>query len=56
MNNPLPIATLFGGIFGFMAIALSDLVVMERTSTRVGHGESKADISNQPNYLEKHSY
>ncbi|HEY9770633.1 MAG TPA: MAPEG family protein [Coleofasciculaceae cyanobacterium] len=53
MNNTLPIATFFGGIFGFMAIALSYLVVMERTSTRVWHGESKADISNQPNYLEK---
>lgn len=52
MNYPLPISTLFGGIFGFMAIALSSIVVIERTSNRVWHGESKADIANQPNYLE----
>jgi hypothetical protein len=26
---------------------------MERISIRVWHGESKADVSNQPNYLEK---
>lgn len=52
MNNPLPISTLFAGIFGFMAIALSYIVVMERTSNRVWHGESQADVSNQPNYLE----
>ena len=36
-----------------MAIALSSIVVIERTSNRVWHGESKADIVNQPNYLEK---
>ena len=53
MNNYLPISTLFGGIFGFMAIALSYVVVIERTSNKVWHGESKADVSNQPNYLEK---
>ena len=53
MNNYLPISTLFGGIFGFMAIALSSIVVIERTSNRVWHGESQVDISNQPNYLEK---
>lgn len=53
MNNYLPISTLFAGIFGFMAIALSYIVVIERTSNRVWHGESKVDVSNQPNYLEK---
>ena len=53
MNISLPISSLFGGIFGFMAIALSYNVVIERTSNRVWHGESKADIANQPNYLEK---
>lgn len=52
MNNPLPISTLFGGILGLMAIALSYIVVMERTKNRVWHGESQTDVSNQPNYLE----
>ena len=52
MDNFLPISTLFGGILGLMAIALSYIVVMERTSNRVWHGESSADVSNQPNYLE----
>ena len=52
MNNPVPISTLFIGLNGFIAFALSYIVVMERTSTRVWHGESKADASNQPNYLE----
>ena len=52
MNYPLPISTLFVGILGLMAIALSYIVAIERTSNRVWHGESKADVSNQPNYLE----
>jgi uncharacterized protein len=52
MNNPVPISTLFIGLNGFIAFVLSYIVVMERTSTRVWHGESKADASNQPNYLE----
>ena len=53
MNNSLPISTLFAGIFGFMAIALSYIVVIERTRNRVWHGESRVDASNEPNYLEK---
>ena len=53
MNNSLPISTFFAGILGFMAIALSYIVAMERTSNRVWHGESQADVSNQPNYLEQ---
>ena len=53
MNNSLPISTLFAGIFGLIAIALSYIVAMERTRNRVWHGESSADISNQPNYLEQ---
>ena len=53
MNNSLPIFTLFAGILRFMAIALSYIVAMERTRNRVWHGESPADVSNQPNYLEK---
>jgi uncharacterized protein len=52
MNNPVPISTLFTGLNGFIAFTLSYIVVMERTSTRVWHGESKADVSNQQNYLE----
>jgi uncharacterized protein len=52
MSNPIPISTLFIGFNGFIAFALSYIVVMERTSTRVWHGESQADASNQPNYLE----
>lgn len=55
MNNPAPISTLFIGLNGLIALALSYIVVMERTRTRVWHGESKADISNQPNYLENPS-
>ncbi|WP_231510273.1 MAPEG family protein [Fischerella sp. PCC 9605] len=53
MNNPVPISTLFIGLNGFVAFALSYIVVMERISTRVWHGESKADVSNQANYLDK---
>lgn len=52
MNNPVPISTLFIGLNGFIAFVLSYVVVMERASTRVWHGESKADASNQPDYLE----
>jgi uncharacterized protein len=55
MNNPVPISTLFIGLNGFIAFALSYIVVMERTSTRVWHGESSVDVSTQPNYLEKPS-
>ncbi len=53
MHTPVPISTLFLGINGFVAIALSYIVVMERTRTRVWHGESKTDVTNQPNYLEQ---
>lgn len=52
MNNPVPISTLFVGLNGLIAFALSYIVVMERTRTRVWHGESQTDVSNQPNYLE----
>jgi uncharacterized membrane protein YecN with MAPEG domain len=52
MNNLIPISTLFVGLNGFLAFAFSYIVVMERSRTRVWHGESKADVSNQPNYLE----
>ena len=53
MTNLIPISTLFIGLHGLIAFVLSYIVVMERISIRVWHGESKADVSNQPNYLEK---
>ncbi|MBE9158034.1 MAPEG family protein [Nodosilinea sp. LEGE 06152] len=53
MANLIPISTLFIGLHGLIALALSSLVVMERTRTRLWHGETQADISNQPDYLEK---
>lgn len=55
MSNPIPITTLFIGLNGLLAFALSYIVVMERMSTRLWHGESQVDVSNQPNYLEKPS-
>ncbi|MEM8779465.1 MAG: MAPEG family protein [Cyanobacteria bacterium P01_G01_bin.49] len=52
MSNTVPVSTLFVGLSGFIAFILSYIVVIERTSIRVWHGESKADTLNQPNYLE----
>lgn len=51
--NPIPISTLLIGLNGLIAFALSYIVVMERISTRVWHGEARADIATQPNYLDK---
>lgn len=51
--HPVPISTLFIGLNGFIAFALSYIVVTERTSTRVWHGVSKEEVANQPNYLDK---
>jgi uncharacterized membrane protein YecN with MAPEG domain len=51
--NVIPISTLFIGLNGLIAFELSYIVAMERTKTRVWHGESKADVVMQPNYLEK---
>jgi uncharacterized membrane protein YecN with MAPEG domain len=48
----IPISTLFVGLNGLIALALSYLVVMERTRTRIWHGETEIDVINQPNYLE----
>ncbi|KAM3113695.1 MAPEG family protein [Phormidesmis sp. 146-33] len=48
----IPISTLFIGLNGLVALALSYIVVMERTSTRVWHGESQKDTTTQPDYLE----
>jgi uncharacterized membrane protein YecN with MAPEG domain len=55
MTNPIPMSTLFVGLNGSIAFVLSYIVVMERVSTRVWHGESEADVSNQPNYLDRPS-
>ncbi len=52
-ENLIPISTLFIGINGFIAFILSYIVVMERTKTRVWHGESKENVTAQPDYLEK---
>jgi uncharacterized membrane protein YecN with MAPEG domain len=43
--NPVPISTLFIGLNGFVAFALSYIVVMERTSTRVWHGVSQEEVA-----------
>ncbi|MGH7998681.1 MAG: MAPEG family protein, partial [Brasilonema sp.] len=47
----IPISTLFIGLNGLVALALTYIVVMERTSTRVWHGESKEDVAIQPDPL-----
>jgi uncharacterized membrane protein YecN with MAPEG domain len=52
MTSPAPITTLFIGIQGFIALALSYIIVMERSRVRVWHGESGADVAKQPDYLE----
>ncbi len=49
---PIPISTLFVGLNGLIALALSYIVVMERTQTRIWHGAAATDVINQPNYLE----
>ena len=51
MVSLIPISTLFIGLHGFIALALSYLVVIERTSTRIWHGASSAEVSSQPDYL-----
>ncbi|MBW4662672.1 MAG: MAPEG family protein [Chroococcus sp. CMT-3BRIN-NPC107] len=45
--NIIPISTLFIGINGLVALALSFIVVVERTKTRVWHGESVKDVAMQ---------
>jgi uncharacterized protein len=49
----IPISTLFIGLNGLVAFILSYVVVMERTRTRIWHGESERDIASQPDYLDK---
>ncbi|MBD1922980.1 MAPEG family protein [Microcoleus sp. FACHB-831] len=50
-ENLIPISTLFIGINGFIAFALSYIAAMERTRTRVWHGESKENVTMQPDPL-----
>ncbi len=50
-TNFIPISTLFIGLNGLIAFVLSYIVAMERTRTRVWHGESKEDVAMQPDYL-----
>jgi uncharacterized protein len=49
--NVIPISALFIGLNILIAFTLSYIVVMERLSTRVWHGESKEDVALQPDYL-----
>lgn len=49
----IPVSTLFIGLNGFIAFGLSYLVVMERTRTRIWHGASPTEVSDQPHYLEQ---
>ncbi len=51
--NIIPISTLFIGINGFVALALSYIVVVERTKTRVWHGGSLEDVATQIDPLVK---
>lgn len=48
----IPISTLFIGLNGLIVVVLSSIVALARAKTRVWHGESRADVSAQPNYLE----
>ena len=45
--NIIPISTLFIGLNGFTALALSYIVVVERVKTRVWHGGSLEDVAMQ---------
>ena len=47
----IPISTLFIGLNGLIAFVLTYIVAMERTRTRVWHGESKQDVAMQPDPL-----
>jgi len=44
MTDLVPISTLFIGLNGFIAFALSYIAASERVKTRVWHGESKEDV------------
>lgn len=44
MTDLVPISTLFVGLNGFIAFALSYIAASERVKTRIWHGESKNDV------------
>ena len=54
--NEIPISTIFIGINGLIALTLSYIVAMERTRTRVWHGESQEDVAMQPRYLKPNAW
>ncbi|MGB7416130.1 MAG: MAPEG family protein [Thermosynechococcaceae cyanobacterium] len=47
----ISISAIFVGLNGFIAFALSFIVVMERTKTRVWHGGTELDVGTQQDYL-----
>jgi uncharacterized membrane protein YecN with MAPEG domain len=49
--NLVPISTLFIGLNGLIAFALSYIAASERVKARVWHGESKGDVVMQPDPL-----
>lgn len=49
--NLVPISTLFIGLNGLIAFALSYVAVSERVKARVWHGESTKDVMMQPDPL-----
>ncbi|ACK70975.1 conserved hypothetical protein [Gloeothece citriformis PCC 7424] len=51
MSHLIPISTLFIGLNGLIAFVLSYIVVMERSKTRLWHGESKQDVAFQSDPL-----
>jgi uncharacterized protein len=51
MTNFVPISTLFIGLNGLIAFALSYIAASERVKTRVWHGESKEDVVMQADPL-----
>lgn len=51
IENSIPVSTLFIGLNGIVAFSLSYIAADERLKTRVWHGESKADVAQQPDPL-----
>lgn len=49
--NAIPISTLFIGVNGLIAFVLSYIAAMERTRTKIWHGESKEDVAIQQDPL-----
>ncbi|MBD2771935.1 MAPEG family protein [Iningainema tapete] len=54
-QNIIPISTLFIGLNGFIAFVLSYIAATERVRTRIWHGESKEDVTMQPDPLDNPS-